>query len=104
MENAKELYTKVLIQHSSNLYSANGAEVVLAEKSHFDVSKDIFTLVQEAVSSSVFVQMPDVRINLAHVYLAQGNFTLVVKIYQNYLRNFIITQTLKYFLFSLYTL
>ncbi|KAL5158478.1 Protein CTR9 [Glycine soja] len=88
LEKAKELYTRVLIQHSSNLYAANGAAVVLAEKGHFDVSKDIFTQVQEAASGSVFVQMPDVWINLAHVYFAQGNFTLAVKMYQNCLRKF----------------
>ncbi|TQE04734.1 hypothetical protein C1H46_009587 [Malus baccata] len=63
----EELSTKVLSQHSANLYAANGAGVVFAEKSHFDVSKDIFT------------QMPDVWINLAHVYFAQGNFALAVK-------------------------
>ncbi|KAI5420974.1 hypothetical protein KIW84_044717 [Lathyrus oleraceus] len=74
LEKAKELYTRVMIHHSSNLYAANGAAVVFAEKGHFDVSKDIFTQVQEATSGSVFVQMPDVWINLAHVYLAQGNF------------------------------
>ncbi|GAU27975.1 hypothetical protein TSUD_373700 [Trifolium subterraneum] len=88
LEKAKELYTKVMIQHSSNLYAANGAAVVFAEKGHFDVSKDIFTQVQEAASGSVFVQMPDVWINLAHVYFAQGNFALAVKMYQNCLRKF----------------
>lgn len=31
--------------HPGNLYAANGAGVVLAEKGHFDVSKDIFTQV-----------------------------------------------------------
>ncbi|KAE9604674.1 putative RNA polymerase-associated protein Ctr9 [Lupinus albus] len=88
LEKAKELYTRVLIQHSANLYAANGAGVVLAEKGHFDVSKDIFTQVQEAASGSVFVQMPDVWINLAHVYFAQGSFSLAVKMYQNCLRKF----------------
>ncbi|GAV72784.1 TPR_1 domain-containing protein/TPR_11 domain-containing protein/TPR_12 domain-containing protein [Cephalotus follicularis] len=88
LEKAKELYTKVLIQHTSNLYAANGAGVVLAEKGFFDVSKDIFTEVQEAASGSVFVQMADVWINLAHVYFAQGNFALAVKMYQNCLRKF----------------
>ncbi|KAF3439669.1 hypothetical protein FNV43_RR17947 [Rhamnella rubrinervis] len=88
LEKAKELYTKVLAQHSANLYAANGAGVVFAEKGHFDVSKDIFTQVQEAASGSVFVQMPDVWINLAHVYFAQGNFSLAVKMYQNCLRKF----------------
>ncbi|XP_057998658.1 protein CTR9 homolog [Hevea brasiliensis] len=32
--------------------------------------------------------MPDVWINLAHVYFAQGNFALAVKMYQNCLRKF----------------
>ncbi|KAK9275357.1 hypothetical protein L1049_022621 [Liquidambar formosana] len=85
LEKAKELYTRVLVQHNSNLYAANGAAVVLAEKGHFDVSKDIFTQVQEAASGS---QMPDVWVNLAHVYFAQGNFALAVKMYQNCLRKF----------------
>ncbi|KAF8401080.1 hypothetical protein HHK36_014383 [Tetracentron sinense] len=85
LEKAKELYTKVLVQRPANLYAANGAGVVLAEKGHFDVSKDIFTQVQEAASGSIFVQMPDVWINLAHVYFAQGHFALA---YQNCLRKF----------------
>lgn len=34
------------MQHPSNLYAANGAAIVLAEKGHFDVSKDIFTQVK----------------------------------------------------------
>ncbi|KAG5243516.1 RNA polymerase-associated protein [Salix suchowensis] len=88
LEKAKELYTKVLVQHTANLYAANGAGVVLAEKGHFDVSKDLFTQVQEAASGSIFVQMPDVWINLAHVYFAQGNFALAVKMYQNCLQKF----------------
>ncbi|PIA27250.1 hypothetical protein AQUCO_08200042v1 [Aquilegia coerulea] len=88
LEKAKELYTKVLVQHPSNLYAANGAAVVLAEKGQFDVAKDIFTQVQEAASGSIFVQMPDVWINLAHVYFAQGQFALAVKMYQNCLRKF----------------
>lgn len=38
-------FYQVLLQHSANLYAANGAGVVLAEKGHFDVSKDLFTQV-----------------------------------------------------------
>ncbi|MCL7045307.1 hypothetical protein MKW94_011606 [Papaver nudicaule] len=85
LEKAKELYTDVLGKRPANLYAANGTAVVLAEKGHFDVSKDIFTQVQEAASGSIFVQMPDVWINLAHVYFAQGQFALA---YQNCLRKF----------------
>ncbi|KAI8024804.1 hypothetical protein LOK49_LG02G02660 [Camellia lanceoleosa] len=44
--------------------------------------------VQEAASGSVFVQMPGVWINLAHVHFAQGNFPLAVKMYQNCLQKF----------------
>ncbi|CAN6472201.1 unnamed protein product [Victoria cruziana] len=88
LEKAKELYTKVLIQKPGNLYAANGAGIILAEKGHFDVSKDLFTQVQEATSGSIFVQMPDVWINLGHVYFAQGHFPLAVKMYQNCLRKF----------------
>lgn len=42
-----------MIQHSANLYAANGAAVVFAEKGHFDVSKDIFA--QVSVLSALFV-------------------------------------------------
>lgn len=88
LEKAKELYTKVLTQHNSNMYAANGSGIVLAEKGQFDIAKDVFTQVQEAASGSVFLQMPDVWVNLAHVYFAQGNFALAVKMYQNCLRKF----------------
>ncbi|XVF35118.1 hypothetical protein REPUB_Repub18cG0117100 [Reevesia pubescens] len=87
LEKAKNC-TRVLVQHTDNLYAANGAGVVLAEKGQFDVSKDIFIQVQEGASGSVFVQMPDVWINLAHIFFAQGNFALAVKMYQNCLRKF----------------
>ncbi|ONK66578.1 uncharacterized protein A4U43_C06F9790 [Asparagus officinalis] len=52
---------KILMLRPGNLYAANGVGLVLAEKGHFDVSKDIFTQVQEAASGSVIVQMPDVN-------------------------------------------
>ncbi|EHA8589069.1 putative protein CTR9 [Cocos nucifera] len=79
LEKAKKLYTKVLKLHPGNLYAANGAGIVLAEKGNFDVAKDIFKQVQEVASGSVFIQMPDVLVNLAHVYFAQGHFALAVK-------------------------
>ncbi|KAI3447198.1 hypothetical protein Pfo_003863 [Paulownia fortunei] len=87
-EKAKELYTKVLLQQPANLYAANGAGMVFAERGQFDIAKDLFTQVQEAASGTFNVQMPDVWINLAHVHFAQGNFALAVKMYQNCLRKF----------------
>ncbi|KAK1304390.1 hypothetical protein QJS10_CPB11g01070 [Acorus calamus] len=68
LEKAKELYIKVLVEHPGNLYAANGAGVVLAEKGQFDVSKDIFTQVQEAASGNIFVQMPDYQNCLRKFY------------------------------------
>ncbi|KAJ3682862.1 hypothetical protein LUZ60_013089 [Juncus effusus] len=89
LEKAKELYTKVLKDHRGNMYAANGTGIVLAEKGRFDVSKDLFTQVQEAAASgSGSVHMPDVWINLAHIYFAQGHFSLATKMYQNCLRKF----------------
>ncbi|KAL9676889.1 hypothetical protein QQ045_005110 [Rhodiola kirilowii] len=88
LEKAKELYSKVLAQHHANLYAANGAGLVFAEKGQFDVAKEIFTQVHEAASGTISVQMPDVWINLGHVYFALGNSSLAVKLYQNCLRKF----------------
>ncbi|GLJ29462.1 hypothetical protein SUGI_0580760 [Cryptomeria japonica] len=88
LEKARELYCKVLAQRPGNVYAANGAAVVLAERGQFDIAKEIFTQVQEAAAGNIFVQMPDVWVNLAHVYFAQGQFALAVKMYQNCLRKF----------------
>lgn len=38
-------FCQVLVQHPSNLYAANGAGVVLAEKGHYDVAKELLTQV-----------------------------------------------------------
>lgn len=43
---------QVLVQHPANLYAANGAGVILAEKGQFDVSKDIFTQVSTSIITS----------------------------------------------------
>ncbi|PWA35848.1 binding protein [Artemisia annua] len=42
LEKSKELYTKVLVEHPANMYAANGAGVVLAEKGQFDVANELF--------------------------------------------------------------
>ncbi|MCO5577224.1 hypothetical protein L7F22_031049 [Adiantum nelumboides] len=88
LEKARELFTKVLSQNPSNMYAANGIGMVLAEKGQFDMAKEIFTQVQEAAAGNITVEIPDVWVNLAHVYLGQGQFGLAVKMYQNCLRKF----------------
>lgn len=88
-EKAMELYqTQVLKQHRSNMFAANGIGILYAEKAKWDVAKELFTQVHEAASGSIFVHMPDVWINLAHTYFAQGHFQQAVKLYQNCLRKF----------------
>ncbi|TVU30164.1 hypothetical protein EJB05_21773 [Eragrostis curvula] len=88
-EKAMELYqSQVLKQHRSNLFAANGIGILYAEKGKWDVAKELFTQVHEAASGSIFVHMPDVWINLAHIYFAQGHFQQAVKMYQNCLRKF----------------
>ncbi|PVH66334.1 hypothetical protein PAHAL_1G211100 [Panicum hallii] len=88
-EKAMELYqSQVLKQHHSNMFAANGIGILYAEKAKWDVAKELFTQVHEAASGSIFVHMPDVWINLAHVYFAQGHFQQAVKMYQNCLRKF----------------
>ncbi|XP_021750245.1 protein CTR9 homolog [Chenopodium quinoa] len=99
LEKAKDMYSNVLKKCTSNLYAANGLGMILAEKGQFDVSKEIFTQVQEAGSGTIFSQMPDVWINLAHVYFAQGNYTLAVKMYQNCLRKFYFNTESQLFLY-----
>lgn len=87
-EKAKELYSNVLKQHRGNMFAANGIGILYAEKAQWDIAKELFTQVHEAASGSIFVQMPDVWINLAHIYFAQGFFQQAVKMYQNCLRKF----------------
>lgn len=42
-------FLQVLLLQSANLYAANGAGMVFAEKGQFDIAKDLFTQV-----SSIF--------------------------------------------------
>uniref|UniRef100_A0A803M8G3 Uncharacterized protein n=1 Tax=Chenopodium quinoa TaxID=63459 RepID=A0A803M8G3_CHEQI len=66
---------------------------------HLEKAKDMYSNVQEAGSGTIFSQMPDVWINLAHVYFAQGNYTLAVKMYQNCLRKFYFNTESQLFLY-----
>ncbi|KAH7315078.1 hypothetical protein KP509_21G032900 [Ceratopteris richardii] len=88
LEKARELFYKVLSQNPNNMYAANGIGMILAEKGQFDMAKEIFTQVQEAAAGNITVEIPDVWVNLAHVYLGLGQFGLAVKMYQNCLKKF----------------
>ncbi|KAF2304094.1 hypothetical protein GH714_027132 [Hevea brasiliensis] len=68
LEKAKELYTRVLVQHTANLYAANGAGVVLAEKGHFDVSKDLFTQYQNCLRKFYYNTDSQILLYLARTH------------------------------------
>jgi RNA polymerase-associated protein CTR9 len=64
----------VLKKNQGNLFAANGIGILQADKAQWDIAKELFTQVHETTSGSIFVQVPDVWINLAHIYFAQGLF------------------------------
>ncbi|KAK8462113.1 hypothetical protein SEVIR_1G148500v4 [Setaria viridis] len=73
-----------------NYFAANRPEKKAPkfEATHREKAMELYQSVHEAASGSIFVHMPDVWINLAHVYFAQGHFQQAVKMYQNCLRKF----------------
>jgi RNA polymerase-associated protein CTR9 len=76
-------YWRVLLKNPANMYAANGLGIILAERNELNEAKDFFIKVREATTT-----MPDVWLNLGHVYLAQGEFVNAIKMYQNCLRKF----------------
>lgn len=94
---AYDFYWKVLTKNPSNVYAANGVAIVTAEKGDLPLAKEFFTQIREAAD-----HMPDVRLNLAHIHLGQGQFMSAVQLvcdyfvcrlltlqqYQNCLKNF----------------
>ena len=73
-----DFYWKVLQSDPSNIYAANGVGVYFAEKGNLNEARDFFIQVREATGD-----MPDVWINLAHVYVAQGLYLNAIKLVRN---------------------
>eukprot|EP00240_Pyramimonas_obovata_P000109 CAMPEP_0118921074 /NCGR_PEP_ID=MMETSP1169-20130426/461_1 /TAXON_ID=36882 /ORGANISM="Pyramimonas obovata, Strain CCMP722" /LENGTH=1092 /DNA_ID=CAMNT_0006861731 /DNA_START=195 /DNA_END=3470 /DNA_ORIENTATION=- len=88
LTDAMTLYQKVLHLHSDNIYAANGIGVCLAEQGKIDQAKDVFTSVQEVAAGSTERCLPDVWVNLAHIYLALAQYNSAIKMYQGCLRKF----------------
>ncbi len=72
---AESYYQRVLTKNPANLYAANGVGIVFAEKGEISLAKEFFTQVREAADN-----MADVRLNLAHIHFAQGQFINAVKL------------------------
>ncbi|KAL6076361.1 protein required for normal CLN1 and CLN2 G1 cyclin expression, variant 3 [Balamuthia mandrillaris] len=83
LNHALDFYWKVLLRNPNNIYAANGIGIIMAEKGNLNEAKDFFIKVRETTAS-----MADVWVNLAHIYLAQGQFVNAIKMYQNCLRKF----------------
>ncbi len=74
LQHAIKFFMKVLEQDPTNIYATNGIGMILAEKSHYNEAKDFFAQVRQATS-----EMPDVWVNLAHIYVLQGNYVNAIK-------------------------
>mmetsp|Transcript_39349 Transcript_39349/g.63823 ORF Transcript_39349/g.63823 Transcript_39349/m.63823 type:complete len:766 (+) Transcript_39349:2-2299(+) len=80
---AMDYYNKVLTKEPGNLYAANSVGVLLADKGKIAEAKEVFSMVRECTAD-----MPDVWVNMAHIYLAQGQHINAIKMYQNCLKKF----------------
>eukprot|EP00743_Colponemidia_sp_Colp-15_P005507 GILK01005923.1.p1 GENE.GILK01005923.1~~GILK01005923.1.p1 ORF type:complete len:1224 (-),score=347.14 GILK01005923.1:129-3746(-) len=83
LERAMEFFWKVLSLEESNAYASNGLGMVLAEKGKTAKAKEVFELVLESMPN-----MPDVLVNLGHVYLAMKQHTNAIKMYEKALKRF----------------
>jgi RNA polymerase-associated protein CTR9 len=80
---AAEWFCSVLKHDPHNVYAANGLGAVLAKEQFALEAKEAFAQVREARGD-----IPDVWVNLAHVYVAQQQYALAIKMYQDALTKF----------------
>ena len=80
---AMDFYWKVLQTHPNNVYAANGLGIIMAEKRKLSEAKDFFMKVRESTSN-----FPDVWVNLAHVFILQGQFSNAISLYSKALNKF----------------
>lgn len=69
-------YKKIMQNHSSNIYAANGLGIMIAEKGNFELAKQIFSQVREASPG-----MADSWINLAHIFVAEERYGEAIQLY-----------------------
>jgi RNA polymerase-associated protein CTR9 len=82
-DRAFSLYKQVLRADPKNLYAANGIGAVLAQKGYLREARDITAQVREATAD-----VPDVWLNLAHLYVEQNQYTSAIQMYENALVKF----------------
>jgi len=82
-DRALALYKQVLRYDPRNLYAANGIGCILAHKNFLREARDVFSQVREATAD-----IPDVWLNLAHIYVEQKQYVAAIQMYENCLRKF----------------
>ncbi|EDO34243.1 predicted protein, partial [Nematostella vectensis] len=82
-DRALAMYKQVLRNDSRNLYAANGIGCILAHKGYIREARDVFSQVREATAD-----VPDVWLNLAHIYVEQKQYVSAIQMYENCLRKF----------------
>ncbi|CAF2780986.1 unnamed protein product [Rotaria sp. Silwood2] len=80
---ALQVYKVVLKNDNRNIWAANGVGCVLAHKGYLNEARDIFAQVREATAD-----MPDVWLNIAHIYVEQKQYIPAVQMYENCLKKF----------------
>jgi RNA polymerase-associated protein CTR9 len=91
-------FENVLRSDPRNLYAAHGLACVLAHQGKTLEAKEMFQQIKDMTAAAGTggeeIDMPDVWVNLGHVYVAQGSYVSAVKMYQHCLRNFRDTRSL----------
>eukprot|EP01104_Vermistella_antarctica_P010352 TRINITY_DN2757_c1_g2_i1.p1 TRINITY_DN2757_c1_g2~~TRINITY_DN2757_c1_g2_i1.p1 ORF type:complete len:1070 (+),score=325.80 TRINITY_DN2757_c1_g2_i1:164-3373(+) len=76
LRHASDNYYAMLCKDTSNLYAANGCGIVMAENGYLENAREAFNKVLEARRD-----MPDVLVNLAHIYLGTGATSKAIQTY-----------------------
>ncbi|GMS88584.1 hypothetical protein PENTCL1PPCAC_10759, partial [Pristionchus entomophagus] len=82
-DRALQWFTKALKCQPKNMWAANGIGCVLAVKKQTQEAREIFSQVREATAEFL-----DVWINIAHVYMEQGQYVAAVQMYLNAIKKF----------------
>jgi len=82
LQHAMAKYMKVMNSNPTNIYAANGVGIVMAEQGRLSEAKDIFNEILP------YADRPDMRINLAHINMAQGRYGDAIVLYQNCLKKY----------------
>ncbi|KAH3764242.1 RNA polymerase-associated protein CTR9 [Pelomyxa schiedti] len=80
---AMDFYWSVLKHNTTNPYAANGLGIIAAEKGNLQLAMDIFTQVRDACPD-----LPDVSLNMAHIYMLRHEFVHAIALYQHCIQKF----------------